>query len=66
MASEAGRIHGEEPLAYFPTWTTYGAWLPGDERGWVEKPGHFRAPDAQRQEAARQAVGFVTLQGPLR
>lgn len=24
-------------LAYFLTWTTYGAWLPGDERGWVEK-----------------------------
>ena len=23
-----------EPLAYFLTWTTYGTWLPGDERGW--------------------------------
>ena len=22
------------PLAYFLTWTTYGTWLPGDERGW--------------------------------
>jgi len=22
-------------LAYFLTWTTYGTWLPGDERGWV-------------------------------
>ena len=26
-----------EPLAYLITWTTYGTWLPGDERGWVEK-----------------------------
>lgn len=24
----------DEPLAYFITWTTYGAWLPGDPRGW--------------------------------
>lgn len=24
----------DEPLAYLLTWTTYGTWLPGDERGW--------------------------------
>jgi len=24
------------PLAYLITWTTYGTWLPGDERGWVK------------------------------
>ena len=23
-----------EPITYFITWTTYGAWLPGDSRGW--------------------------------
>ncbi len=23
------------PLAYHLTWTTYGTWLPGDERGWL-------------------------------
>jgi REP element-mobilizing transposase RayT len=26
-----------EALAYFLTWTAYGTWLPGDERGWVKK-----------------------------
>ena len=26
-----------EPLGYFLTWTTYGTWLPGDERGRVKK-----------------------------
>ena len=26
-----------EPLAYFLTWTTYGTWLPGDDRGWSHK-----------------------------
>ena len=25
-----------EPLAYFITWTCYGTWLPGDERGWTK------------------------------
>jgi REP element-mobilizing transposase RayT len=24
-------------LAYFLTWTTYGTWLPGDSRGWVNQ-----------------------------
>ena len=23
-----------DPVAYFITWTSYGTWLPGDERGW--------------------------------
>ena len=32
------RVHGmSEPLAYFLTWTTYGTWLPGDSRGWVNR-----------------------------
>lgn len=26
-------------LAYLLTWTTYGSWLPGDERGWVRRGG---------------------------
>jgi hypothetical protein len=25
-----------DPLAYFLTWSSYGTWLPGDERGWIE------------------------------
>ncbi|MEO2014897.1 MAG: transposase [Fuerstiella sp.] len=27
----------DEPIAYFITWTTYGTWLPGDERGWQRR-----------------------------
>ena len=34
-----------EALAYFLTWTTYGTWLPGDERGWVQKSNGFQVPD---------------------
>ena len=26
----------DAPLAYFLTWTCYGTWLPGDERGWIK------------------------------
>ena len=26
----------DEPLAYFITWTSYGTWLPGDDRGWTK------------------------------
>ena len=44
------------PLAFFLTWTTYGSWLPGDNRGWVERPGRFRAPDAILEEAARKRM----------
>jgi len=30
-----GAMKGE-PYTYFITWTTYGAWLPGDSRGWTQ------------------------------
>jgi hypothetical protein len=41
--------------AYMVTWTTYGSWLPGDERGYV-KDGQILAGDASilRQSAKRQ------------
>jgi REP element-mobilizing transposase RayT len=38
-----------EPLAYFLTWPTYGTWLPGDERGWVEYRQGWRLPDPVRK-----------------
>jgi REP element-mobilizing transposase RayT len=56
MAKDVGRIPQDEPLAYFLTWTTYGSWLPGDERGWFAKPGEFQAPDAERREQAKNLM----------
>jgi hypothetical protein len=38
-----------EPLAYFFTWSTYGTWLPGDERGWVEYRHGWQLPDVVRK-----------------
>jgi len=46
---------------YFITWTTYGTWLPGDERGWVDGSGslggdRLKLPDPVRQQAARSRM----------
>jgi REP element-mobilizing transposase RayT len=38
-----------EALAYFLTWATYGTWLPGDERGWVEHGRGWQLPDPARK-----------------
>jgi hypothetical protein len=45
-----------EPLAYFLTWHTYGTWLPGDERGWVEYRKGWKPPDAERELQAGAAM----------
>lgn len=29
-------MKSDDPIAFFLTWVTYGTWLPGDTRGWVE------------------------------
>ena len=42
-----------EPLAYFLTWPTYGTWLPGDERGWVEYCQGWQLPDPARKREAQ-------------
>ena len=33
-----------DPIAYFLTWVTYGTWLPGDQRGWVEYKRGWKLP----------------------
>jgi hypothetical protein len=56
MAADPSDVPMADALAYFLTWTTYGTWLPGDERGWVEKPGQFRAPNPGLEAAARSLL----------
>ncbi len=47
-------------LAYFLTWTTYGTWLPGDARRWVDKKGSAETPyrqgDPERVAVARRRM----------
>ena len=38
-----------DPLAYLLTWPTYGTWLPGDERGWVEYRHGFQLPHLMKE-----------------
>jgi REP element-mobilizing transposase RayT len=56
MARDSGRIPKSEPLAFFLTWTTYGTWVPGDERGWVAKPGAFCQPDPALEDRSRSRM----------
>ena len=42
-----------DPIAYFITWTTYGTWLPGDDRGWNRKGDAVNLPaDALANQSA--------------
>jgi REP element-mobilizing transposase RayT len=43
----------DDPLGYFLTWNTYGTWLPGDARGWVEYRHGWQLPDAARELEAK-------------
>jgi REP element-mobilizing transposase RayT len=45
-----------DPLAFFLTWTTYGIWLPGDERGWVAKGKGFQGPSQDKERAASELM----------
>lgn len=35
-------------IAYFHTWTTYGTWLPGDDRGWFQRGHGLQSPNPER------------------
>jgi REP element-mobilizing transposase RayT len=45
-----------DPLAYFLTWSTYGTWLPGDERGWAQYGHGWQLPDAVRKLEAEASM----------
>src|SRR5262245_35670880 len=42
----------DQPIAYFITWTTYGTWLHGDERGSFERRKGYVRPSERRRLAA--------------
>jgi REP element-mobilizing transposase RayT len=61
----------DDPIAYFITWTTYGTWLPGDQRGWVERGSwEPQLPNLYRERHARSmmtedAVVLTSEQRPV-
>src|SRR4029079_7830351 len=45
------------PNTYHIVWTTYGTWLHGDARGWVEKNRQgIRRLDPEREDKARKRM----------
>jgi REP element-mobilizing transposase RayT len=42
-----------DPVAFFFTIATYGTWLPGDLRGWVEYHHGWQLPDSARELEAK-------------
>ena len=61
MKTDAGESPMDDPTGFFLTWTTYGSWLPGDERGWVEKPGDIKSPDSEREAMAYERMQETEL-----
>ena len=45
-----------EPIAYFITWTCYGTWLPGDERGSWRKGGEWQPANELFREMAAEEM----------
>lgn len=45
-----------DPLAFFITWPTYGTWLPGDERGWVEYQHGWKLPNKNLENYCRACM----------
>jgi REP element-mobilizing transposase RayT len=58
----------DDPIGYFLTWVTYGTWLPGDKRGWVEHRRGWQLPDPVREleAAARMSEGACRLSAEQR
>jgi len=51
-----------DPLAFLITWTTYGTWLRGDERGWVQSgESEIQARDDQQQRHERQQMAASSV-----
>jgi REP element-mobilizing transposase RayT len=45
-----------DPVGFLLTWTTYGTWLPGDERGWVWKGKELQVEDLDLKAVARDRL----------
>jgi REP element-mobilizing transposase RayT len=58
----------DDPIAFFLTWVTYGTWLPGDARGWVEYRRGWQLPNPVREleAAARMTEDACRLSGVQR
>jgi len=61
MTRKPDFVTRSEPIAFFLTWTTYGSWLPGDDRGWADSRGHLRAAEPNRTLVASRLLAESPL-----
>jgi REP element-mobilizing transposase RayT len=45
-----------DPIGYFITWTCYGTWMPGDERGWEKWHRGYQVPQPRLADWCRQQM----------
>ncbi len=56
LAVSGNNVVMPDPIAYFITWPTYGTWLPGDDRGWVEYHHGWQLPNADLERFCRACM----------
>jgi REP element-mobilizing transposase RayT len=49
-------MNNDEPLAYFITWTVYGTFLQGDERGWRRRRNSQQLPQPKLAQWRRERM----------
>lgn len=61
-------MNADDPIAFFLTWVTYGTWLPGDPRGWVEYRHGWQLPsrDLEADCESRMKADAIRLTKDLR
>lgn len=50
-----------EIVGYMATWTTFGAWLPGDERGYVDNKGKLQNADEKILQRSKELQKSPTV-----
>ncbi|WP_442507641.1 transposase [Novipirellula sp. SH528] len=45
-----GDVPMQDPIAFFITWPTYGTWLPGNQRGWIEYRHGWQLPNRNLEQ----------------
>ena len=51
----------DDPIAYFITWTCYGTYLPGDQRGWTQWHKGDQLPQPLLEEWCRDRMSEVAV-----
>src|SRR5688500_14822741 len=54
-------IHADEPLAYFITWTVYGTYLQGDERGWRKRRSGTQLPQRRLADWHQERLKYEVI-----